>query len=197
MRKAAFGVVKPDKTQTCLLNCRSLQDSWNFGPSNNIGIEHGFLCINICWALREVLKPEPRGPADVNVSEKHVWSLLLHKNILSLENLGEIVSKSSFFRVPIMAQKSMLPANVLKMPLPGQRLMSSWRHKITFSTVCVTDDDVSFCDGLGMLICKTAKPYINSTKISLLIHGFVPVKTWLLIACDAAFYAIIGIIQPR
>ena len=47
----------------------------------NIGIKHGFLCIYIRWAPREVLKPEPerrgfqphpRGPADVNVSEKHV-----------------------------------------------------------------------------------------------------------------------------
>ena len=51
------------------------------GLINNIGIKHGFLCINICWAPREMLKPEPerrgfrplpRGPADVNVSEKHV-----------------------------------------------------------------------------------------------------------------------------
>ena len=47
----------------------------------NIGIKHGFLCINICWAPREMLKPEPerrgfqplpRGPADVNVSGNHV-----------------------------------------------------------------------------------------------------------------------------
>ena len=43
-----------------------------------IEIKLDFLCIKICW---EVLKPEPesrglqhlpRGPADVNVSEKHV-----------------------------------------------------------------------------------------------------------------------------
>ena len=65
-----------------------------------------FWYINICLAPREVLKPEPerrafqhspRGPADVNVSEKHVWSLLLHKNILSLENFEQNASKSSFF----------------------------------------------------------------------------------------------------
>ena len=74
--------------------------------------------------MREVLKPVPerqgfqhlpRGPVDVNVSEKHVLSLLLY----------EIVLKSSFFPVPIMARKSLLAANVLKMLLPGQRLMSS------------------------------------------------------------------------
>ena len=46
-----------------------------------IGVKHDFLCINICRAPREMLKPEPerqgfrplpRGPVDVNVSEKHV-----------------------------------------------------------------------------------------------------------------------------
>ena len=55
----------------------------NFGAqvNVNIGIKHGFLCINICWAPREMLKPKPerrgfqsllRGSAAVNVSEKHV-----------------------------------------------------------------------------------------------------------------------------
>ena len=33
--------------------------------------------------------------------------------------------KKIFLPVPLMARKSILPANVLKMPLPGQRLMSS------------------------------------------------------------------------
>ena len=62
---------------------------------SNIAIKHDFLCINICWAPREAFKPKPerrgfqhlpRGPANVNLSGKHVLSLLLHKNILSLEN---------------------------------------------------------------------------------------------------------------
>ena len=48
---------------------------------DNIGIKLDFLCIYICRAPREMLKPEPerqefqplpRGPVDVNVSEKHV-----------------------------------------------------------------------------------------------------------------------------
>ena len=42
-----------------------------------------------------------------------------------------------------------------------------------------------------MLIRKTAKPCINSMWIALLIHGFVLIKTWLLIVCDTAFYTII------
>ena len=65
---------------------------WHGFLCNNIGIKHGFLCINICWAPREMLKPEPfmfsfrlgfqplpGDPADVNASEKHVLSLLLHR----------------------------------------------------------------------------------------------------------------------
>ena len=106
----------------------------------NIGIKHDFLCINICcpatppppphpteggvetraWKARP--EPErrgfqylPRGPADVNVSEKHVWSLLLHKTFFSLENFEETASKSS-----LIVWKSMLPVNV-----SGQRLTSS------------------------------------------------------------------------
>ena len=61
-----------------------------------------------------------------------------------------------------MVQKGMLLANILKMPLPGQ-ITSCGRHKITFATMHVTDGDFRFCDGPGMLICKTAKPSINST----------------------------------
>ena len=37
-----------------------------------------------------------RGPAVVNVSEKPVQSLLLHKNIFSLGNFGENATKSFF-----------------------------------------------------------------------------------------------------
>ena len=53
-----------------------------------------------CWNLS--LKMEgfnisrARSPADVNVSENHVWSLLVHKN-MSLENLGENALKSFLF----------------------------------------------------------------------------------------------------
>ena len=43
-----------------------------------------------------------------------------------------------------MARKDTLTASVLKTPLPGLRLTSSWRHKSTFATEHVTDDDVSF-----------------------------------------------------
>ena len=55
----------------------------------NIGIKHGFSCINIRQVPREVLKTEaggrgfqhfPRDMANVNALLNHVRSLLLHKN---------------------------------------------------------------------------------------------------------------------
>ena len=85
---------------------------------------------------------------------------------------------------------------ILWRPLPGQTIASFWRHDITFVTVHVTDDDVRFCDGPGMLIFKTTKPCINSKWIALLIHGFVLIKTWLLITCGTAFYAIMYDMRP-
>ena len=82
-------------------------------------------------------------------------------------------------------------ACVLKTPLPGQIPTSCWRHAFTFATVYATDADVTFYDGPGMHTVKAAKQVYNSTWIALLKHGFVLVKTWLLIACGTGFYAII------
>ena len=56
----------------------------------------------------------------------------------------------------------------------------------------VTVDDVNFYDDLRMLTPKVKKKLrISIAWIALLIHGFVPVKTLMLIVCDTAFYAII------
>ena len=55
----------------------------------NIGIKHGFSCINIRQVPWEVLKTEAEGRgfqhlsrdlANVNALKNHVRSLLLHKN---------------------------------------------------------------------------------------------------------------------
>ena len=52
-----------------------------FASFFNIGIKHGFSCINVCQVLREVLKTEaegrgfqhlPRDLANVNVLENNV-----------------------------------------------------------------------------------------------------------------------------
>ena len=57
-----------------------------------------------------------------------------------------------------------------------------------FILMHVTVDDVSFCDGLEC-VCKVQKLCINSMWIAWLLHGFLPVKTLLLIECGMTFYA--------
>ena len=57
----------------------------------------------------------------------------------------------------------------------------------------VTVDGLNFCDGPRMCIHKVKKLCINNNWIALLIHEFVPVKTWLLIACGTALYAIMHV----
>ena len=79
---------------------------------------------------------------------------------------------------------------VLKMPLPGRIPTSCWRHVFTFASV-------TFYDGPGMHTIKAAKQVYNSTWIALLKHGFVLVKTWLLIVCGTGFYAIMMIIREH
>ena len=87
--------------------------------------------------------------------------------------------------------KDKFTACIFKMPLPGWRLMSSWHHSFTFATVHVTDADVTFVTALECLV-KTAKQVYNSMWIALLKHGFVLVKTWLLLLCSSGFYALIS-----
>ena len=76
----------------------------------NIGIKHFFLCIGIYWTQKVMLKPEPerlgfyqppRGLADVNASENHVWSLWLHSHFVTW---NENASKSSFC-ITVMARR--------------------------------------------------------------------------------------------
>ena len=80
--------------------------------------------------------------------------------------------------------------NILRTQLPGQMITSFWHQEIAFATVNISDDDFRFCDSTAML--QMAKLCINSMVIALLILcGFVPLKTWLLLACHTEFYAII------
>ena len=56
------------------------------------------------WKARVLTTP--KGLADVSVSENHVWSLLLHKVIFSLENFGKTLLKVHFC-ITIIARKGM------------------------------------------------------------------------------------------
>ena len=57
----------------------------------------------------------------------------------------------------------------------------------------VTVDDFQFCDSLECVYVKY-KSCASTACEWPDIHGFLPVKTWLLISCDMAFYAIMGVI---
>ena len=56
----------------------------------------------------------------------------------------------------------------------------------------ITVDDINFYDGLE---CVYVKYKSRALTASGLRHVFLPVKTWLLIACNTAFYAIISNVQ--
>ena len=67
--------------------------------------KHDFLCINICWVPREVLKPEPerrgfqhlpRGPADVNVSESRCDRYYCIKHFFRSKTLEILLQKVLF-----------------------------------------------------------------------------------------------------
>ena len=77
-----------------------------------------------------------------------------------------------------------LLGDFLIMPL-SVHTQACW-HKKIFATVHISCDDVKFCDGSGILHGKS-----HSHVIALLIHGFFFFKTWLFIAYDVVFFAII------
>ena len=132
------------------------------------------------------MKPEPEmGPADVNVSEDHVWLLLLHKNILSLEIVEENASKSL-----LMVRKGTLHVNVLRTPLQMITVLTLSNYVCYCALYWCWH---LFCDGPGKLKRKTAKPCIYCTWIALLMYKLVrvTVKIWLLITSDTVFNAII------
>ena len=112
-------------------------------------------------------------------------------DIWKCETFEENEPVNLYFLRPKAHGNGTFTACVLKTPLPGQIPTSCWRHVFTFAAVYATDADVNFYDGPGMHTVKAAKQVYNSTWIALLKHGFVLVKTWLLIACGIGFYAII------
>ena len=127
----------------------------------------------------------PRGPADANISEKHVW---LHKTFCCSKNFEKMLWKVIFCCAYDAAERSVTCKRFENAASRAKtNVILTSRNYLCYSYV--TDYDVSFCDGPEMLILKTAKPCINSTWIALfLIHPFLRVKTWLLKACDTAFY---------
>ena len=67
------------------------------GEGFNTGIKHDFLCINKCWALREVLKAEPERQG-FNTSRRAQQMLMYQKSMFDGYYciIGEIASKILF-----------------------------------------------------------------------------------------------------
>ena len=82
---------------------------------DNIGIEHGFSCINIRQIPREVLKTEaggggfqhlPRDLANVNALKNHDRSLFLHKNWKHLLHLAFFLALFCFAFSPMSRERN-------------------------------------------------------------------------------------------
>ena len=149
----------------------------------NIGIKHVCLCINFCWVPREVLKPEPerrgfqhrpRGPTDVNVSAKHVWSLVSW--LLQLKYLEK------------MLRKLLLSCtyNGMERHVTCERFENTASRTKTY-VILTSRNYVCGCARYWRwhqflwrsrnLTCKTAKLCSNSTWFALLIHRFLSVNS--------------------
>ena len=137
---------------------------------------------------------DPRGLADVSVSENHIWSLLLHKVILSLEKFGINASKSSFLYYYNGAQKHEGFVNFENTCSRAKTylILTSLNYIHFYARYCWWHQ---FLWWPRMHIFKVQKPCINRLWIAWFIHGFLPVKTWLLIACNTAFYAIMWLLH--
>ena len=108
-------------------------------PWNNMGIKHGFLCINICWAPKEVLNTS-QGVQQMLIYRRSMFdSCYCIKTFFHLKPLEKMHWKG-IYRAPILARKGTLPANVLKTPLPGHRRHESLllRMLLMMASVSVT-----------------------------------------------------------
>ena len=137
----------------------------------------------------------PKDRANVNALENHAWSLLLHKNKLrymKIRNLWRKWTRKSILSAAKRPRKWHVHCvcfeNATSRANTNVMLTSCfyvcyrarywrWRHFLWRPWNAYT--------------VKAAKQVYNSTWIALLKHGFVLVKTWLLIACGTGFYAII------
>ena len=106
--------IRTTKTLMRLHRCPSWFES-SSGVHHNIGIEHGFTCINIRQVPWEVLKTEaegcgfqhlPRNLENVNALKNHVRSLLLQKNWKHLLHFSLFLALFCFAFSPISRERN-------------------------------------------------------------------------------------------
>ena len=143
---------------------------------------------------RRGFKRPPRGLADLSVSENLVDRYNCIKSFCQLKTLGNKASKSSFLYYNNGARKH-------EGFVDFENACSRAKSYVILTSLNYVHFYVRYCWWRqllwrpGMRICKVQKPCINSTWIAWLMHGFLPVKTWFIIACGTAFYAIIVVYQ--
>ena len=115
------------------------------------------------------------GPADVNVSERHVWSLLLHKNIFLLENFRENASKRSFFVYSTLALKDTLPANAASRA--ETNVMLTARNYVCYCT-CYWWWHQFLCRSRNAYGVKVPSTSSLSVYTKVLAHNLNDIRNW-------------------
>ena len=148
---------------------------------HNIGIKHGFSCINIRQVPWEVLKTEaegrgfqhlPRDLVNVNPLKNQVRSLLLHKNWKHLQHFALFLALFCFaFHRGL--------ANVISTDYAPYRAGQYTSRNGSKSVAPVRS------------YWKLHSRAFTSREL----HGFSPVNARLLITRDTAFYAIIYVFE--
>ena len=124
----------------------------------NIGIRHDFLCINICWGPREVLKPEPKRRGFQHLPRCPADDQLMYQK--SMFDCYYCI-KHFFFRsktLEKLLQKVLFTCiyNGAETHVTGERFENAASKAKTnvIATVHFTDDDVSFLTAPECLFIK-------------------------------------------
>ena len=105
--------------------------------------------------------------------------------------LKKMFSKNSYIWRLNFCEKGMFTACVLITPLRGHKQRDLRHHRFRFATLHSFSLTSDFRTALYCVLRKPQSGFMTARKISLLKHGFSPIKTWLLIPRDTAVYAII------
>ena len=138
----------------------------------NIGIKHVFLCINICWTLSTVLKPEPKrwGVKQMLVYQKtmldHYYFLKSFCRLKTLEKPFEKFILYCYNRGQKHEGFTSFEKNCSR--AKTYVILTSLNY-VHFSARYCWWCQFLWLPRLG--ICKVQKPCINSTWITWLIHG--------------------------
>ena len=147
----------------------------------NIGIKHGFSCINILQVPREVLKTEagrdfqylPRDLANVYALKNHdIQSLLC----IATEN---ICNTSRYFLHYFVLHFHRCLANAISTDYAYSKARQYTFRNGSKSVAPVRS------------YWKLRSRALTARELSCQYTAFSPVNAWLLITCDTAFYAII------